>query len=428
MALREQVVRSHRGSRIQLVLFLGLASVAAYFAGEALWFNSRFQSALRAERARDFDRAQTELNACVHHWPNDPQVHLLAARLGWRSRLEELPLVAGWESSVRAHLKRAQDDPLLIERVTQEELVIDALSGRLDVVSGALARRLKDHDADEVPILEALVWANIFMVRHSVASRAVGALIDRDPEYARAYYWRGFIRDLTQWADGRPDMDYRRAVELAPGVFQFRLGLAQALMHNLNKRPDRQQVLEEALGLFEGLAADSSAQHEVLAGLGRCRLELGDVAAALPALREAVNLAPADGDVRADLGRAMLESGNVSRAEEILRQAVALAPNRRLPNYHLGLCLRQLGRERDAKPYLDAATRIVADAEKVHELSRQIYLNPTSGPEQRFRLGELLCRTGNEKLGECWLRSAHDADPEYEPARKALAALRPSAK
>ena len=57
---------------------------------------------------------------------------------------------------------------------------------------------------------------------------------------------------------------------------------------------------------------------------------------------------------------------------------------------------------------------------------RQMFRSRSAGPEQRLALGELLCLTGREELGAYWLRSILAADPTYEPARKALAALRSS--
>jgi tetratricopeptide (TPR) repeat protein len=400
---------------------LGALAAGAYVGSTVLWYRWRFQSALQAERARDFETAQRELTACLQHRPADGRAHLLAARLGWRSRLDELSPGTGWDLPLREHLKLAEADPLLIEQVTHEEQIIDALSGRLDAVAGALARRLKEGDTDEVPVLEALTWANIVLVRYPVATKAVAALISRHPDHARAHYWRGLIRELAQGADGPPDADYRQAVELAPGVLQFRLALARALSRHPN-------TCQEALGLFEELQAGNAHNQEVLAGLGRCRLDLGMARTALPVLQEAVEGAPDDGELLADLGRATLESGNAAAAEPILRRAIALAPNSRLPNYYLGLCLNQLGKAVDAKSFLDAATRILDDAQKIRELNRQLLHNPSPGAQERFALGELLCRTGQDRLGEYWLRSALDADPSYEPARKALEARHSSAR
>src|SRR5262249_1809602 len=130
------------------------------------------------------------------------------------------------------HLKAAEADPLLIERVSREEEIIDALAGRLDAVTGLLARRLKDGDADSVPILEALTWANIVFHRFPAPAVAADDLLVRQPDHVRGHYWRGLIRELTHGGNGLPDADYRRAVELAPEVFQFRLRLAKALIRN----------------------------------------------------------------------------------------------------------------------------------------------------------------------------------------------------
>jgi Flp pilus assembly protein TadD len=401
---------------------LPLVAAGGYFGGTAAWYEWRLRSAVQAERARDFGAAQRDLDACLRQRPDDPRARLLAARLGWRSRIDDLVPGSGWDAPLRKHLTAAEADPLLIERVSREEEIIDALAGRLDAVTGRLARRLKDGDADAVPVLEALTWANIVLHRFPAALGAADDLLARQPDHARGHYWRGLIRELTHGGMGIPEPDYRRAVELVPGELEFRLRLARALVY----KPDEPGARQEALDLFERLAADRPHDPEVLAGLGRCRLAVGDAAGALPVLREAVNLRPADGDTLADYGRAVLEAGDPTAAEPILRRATALAPNSRPANYHLGLCLGRLGRADDARPFLNAAKRIYTDEIKVAELSEKLVRNPSAGPDQRFLLGELLCRTGREDLGEYWLRSALAADPGYEPARKALAALRSS--
>jgi len=402
---------------LRLLIVLGMLALGGYYVGTAAWYEWRFRSAVQAEQARDFVTAKRELDVCLRRRPDDPHARLLAARLGWRPRLDSLVPAAGWDLPLRQHLQVAETDPLLIERVTHEEQLLDALAGHLDAVAAQLERRLKSGDADAVPILEVQTWANIVLHRFPAAAAAADALLARQPEHARAYYWRGLIRELTLGADGLPDADYRRAAELAPDELEFQLRLAKALVRNADTR-------SEALVLFERLAAEHPKDAEVLAGLGRCRLELGDVSAALPVLREAVKQRPRDGETMADLGRALLEAGDPTSAEPILRSAVALAPHTRTANYYLGQCLSRLGRTDDAKPFLDAAQRIYADLQQVHELSRQLFHNPAAGPQQRCALGKLLCQTGHEELGVYWLQSALAIDPTYEPACKALAARR----
>jgi tetratricopeptide (TPR) repeat protein len=408
-----------RPSRNQVVLLavVVVLAVIGYLAGKAAWIDWRFRSAVQAERSRDFEVAQRELGACLRQRPDEPRLMLLAARLGWRSRLDDLMPADGWDAPLRKHLKAAESDPLLIERVTREEELIDALSGRLDDVAGMLSRRLKEGDENEVPILEVLTWSNIVLHRFPAAARAADTLLARQPDHNRGHYWRGLVRELTHGANGLPDDDYRRAVELAPQDTSLQLRLAQALARNLETRP-------EALALFEKLAQERPQDAEIQAGLGRCRLELGNVTSAIPALRAALALTRANGEVMANLGRAMLEAGDAAGAEPVLRQSVVLAPNARLSNFYLGQCLSQLGRQQDAKPFLEAATRIYADTQRVGELSRQLFQRGSASPEERCQLGELLCRTGHRDLGEYWIRSALVADPGYEPARRALASLR----
>ena len=388
-----------RRKQLVLLAVVGVLAVGGYLVGKEVWFEWRYRSAVQAERRRDFEAAQRELTAGSRQRPDEPRLAILAARLGWRSRLDDLMPADGWDAPLRKRLKAAATDPLLIERVTREEELIDALSGRLDAVAGMLSRRLKEEDENEVPVLEVLTWSNIVLHRFPAGARAADTLLARQPDHNRGYYWRGLVRELTHAANGLPDADYRRAVELAPHEVSFQIRLAQALSRNLDTRP-------EALALFEILALARPRDSEVLAGLGRCRLELGNVTSAIPALRAALALTPANGEVMANLGRAMLESGDAAGAEPILRQAVVLAPNARLSNFYLGQCLSQLGRQQDAKPFLEAATRIYADTQRVGELSRQLFQNGSASTEERCQLGELLCRTGHADLGEYWIRSA----------------------
>lgn len=399
------------------VAALVLAAVA-YPVGTRLRYARRFETAVRAERDRDFATATRELAACRQYWPDDPEVRLLAARLGWRARLEE-PLPAdGWDGPLRDHLRVAETDPRLIDRVTLEEELIDALSGRLARVEAALVRRVKDGHPDAVAILEGLTWANIITHQFPAAERSAVALLAQSPDHPAGHFWRGLIRDLTHGAVGPAAPEYRRAVELAPGTVQYRLRLAQALTRSPDSKP-------EARGLFEGLTADRPDDPDVWLGLGQCQADLGDPSAARASLQTAARLRPGRGDVLAELGRATLESGDPAAAEPVLRRAVALAPNSRVANYALGTCLGRLGRDAEAKPYLDAATRIYADTQRVHELSRELYLDPAAGPARRCELGELLLRTGHDALGRYWLQSALIAEPGYGPAVKALAAATP---
>src|SRR5207302_1731239 len=92
----------HR-SRLRLLVALGVVALGGYFGGTAAWYEWHFRSAVRAERDRDFAVAQRELDACLRHRPDDPHARLLAARLGWRARVDELVPAAGWDVPLRKH-------------------------------------------------------------------------------------------------------------------------------------------------------------------------------------------------------------------------------------------------------------------------------------------------------------------------------------
>jgi hypothetical protein len=396
------------------LLAVTLLIVGGYVGWKYGSYHWHLRAAERAERDRDFAAAARHLAKCLADRPDEPEARLLAARVGWRSRVGRPLPPPGWDAAVRRDLKAAEADPRLIDRVGVEEHAVDALAGRLAAAEGPLARRVLDGDPDAVPILEALTWASIVEHRFPAAAQAVNALLDRRPDHADGHYWRGLIRELTHGATGRPDADYRRAAELAPGNFEYRLRLAHALARNTDTKA-------EALAVFDALATERPDDPDVLVGRGGCQLDLGDPAAARATLEKAVRLRPGDGGGLSEYGRAVLACGDPAAAEPVLRRAVALAPRSRAANHALGTCLGALGRDAEAKPYLAAAEAIFADAQRVHELSRELFANPSAGPGPRCELGELLLRTGHDQLGRYWLESALAADPGYEPARRALA-------
>jgi tetratricopeptide (TPR) repeat protein len=399
------------GRRLRL-LALAVLLTAAYWPVMHLLDVRRFHAARAAERARDFPRARAELERCLRVWPDDPEVRLLAVRVGWRSRLG-LPFEAGWDRPLREHLKAADQAPGLSHLVSLETAILDLLNGDLRGAGARVLARVRDDDPDAVALLEALARAHLDSHHLSEASDFAGAALRHRPGHALAHFWRGLATELSGGRRGEADADYRRAVELEPDNFEFRLRLAGYLAL-------RKEFLAETRDMLERLRAEQPDHPDVLRLLGAVLLDLGELTAARQVVERLVALRPADGEALALLGQLELAADRVHEAERHLRVAVARSPGSHAAHVQLSQCLFRVRKADEAKAVGERAGRIEADRKAIARLYGQVKDRPNE-PRIRYDLGVLHRRVGDAQVGAFWLQSALDVDPEFEPARQALA-------
>ena len=349
---------------LRLFALAALLAVACYWLITHFLDVRRFHSARAAERARDFLRAQAELDRCLRVWPDDPEVRLLAARVGWRSRLGQ-PFEAGWDRPLRDHLKAADQAPGLSHRVSLESAILDLLGGDLHGSGARVLARVRDDDPDTVALLEALARAHLDSHHLSEASDFAGAILRHRPDHALAHFWRGLALELSGGRRGEADADYRRAVELEPDNFEFRLRLAGYLTL-------RREFMVETRDMLERLRAEQPDHPDVLRPLAVVLLDLGEVTPARPVVERLVALQPADGEAAALFGQLELAAGRVPEAERHLRAAVARSPGSHTAHVQLSQCLFQVGKTAEAKAMSERADRIQADRKAIARLYGQV--------------------------------------------------------
>ena len=135
------------------------------------------------------------------------------------------------------------------------------------------------------------------------------------------------------------DLAYRKTIELNPGDPRPYNNLAWLYA-------DREQNLDEALGLA----------------------------------RKAVALMPNRGEILDTLGWVYARKGMLKEAEQTLRQAVTLTPNRASVLYHLGFVQYRLGRLADAASEMRRALRADAnfpEAAKAREILAETAKKPS---------------------------------------------------
>ena len=391
---------------------VALLAVASYWPATHARNALHLRAAQAAERRLDFPRAEAEVGHCLRAWPDDAEVRLLAVRVGWRSRLRG-PFPSGWDWPLRDHLRAAGREPGWMDRVATETAVLDLLTGDARGPAAGLAARAGRGDADSVPLLEALARARLDAHQLPEALDYADAILHLEPGHALAHFWRGLAQELMGRWLGEADADYRRAADLEPANFAFRLQLASYLAL-------RKENLAEARGRLEGLRAERPDSLDVLRPLGTVLLDLGDFAAARPVIDALVAARPRDGEALALLGQLELAADRPADAERLLAAAAAATPGSYAAHFQHSVCLDRLGRAAEAKAASGRAERVREDRLAISRLYSRVK-EAGDDPRPRYELGVRHVRVGDVLIGRAWLKSVLDIDPAFEPARQALA-------
>ncbi len=392
-----------------LLVLLALSWLGAY-AGRKAWARHYYQLAQQALERLDFDQARADLVLCLQICPDDVETHFLAARTARRGATVA-PGPEDWYNDAERHLSEYERLGGDGQAVRLERALRQAQQGELASVEGYLLSCLGQEHPDTPFILEALVQG--YMRSHEIlrALRCASLLVQHQPENPQAWFWRGLISDL-RFARHLAIADYRRVLELDPERDQARLRLAEDLIQ-LNQ-------FQEAEAHLQRLRERQPGNAETLLGLAHCWRTQGRLPEARRLLEVLLDQQPQDGRVLLEVGRVELGLGLLARAERSLRLAIAKAPHEAQAYYSLYLCLQQLGREGEAKGYLQAFERIDADWKRLKVIMQQIVAAPRD-PCLRREAGVLLLRNGQEEQGLGWLTSALRIDPAHSASHQALA-------
>jgi tetratricopeptide (TPR) repeat protein len=220
----------------------------------------------------------------------------------------------------------------------------------------------------------------------------------------------GFFKRLHRTAEALAD--YRRAVELAPGQGDFRLGLALALLQagqTANAGPH-----------FEDLVRQRPSDPRVLLGAARYYRACAQPERALEYLDTLIHGSPDNAEAWAERGRAYRDQQNRPEAVRCLRKAFELQPRSYAIGFELYTELYGIGITTEAKD-------IEKKVEQQRQLEKQIErLLEKLGHDRdstilRYEIGMAYMRNQEEETGVKWLLSVLQIDPAHQSTRKALA-------
>lgn len=350
--------------------------------------------------------ARDPLETCLRVWPNDPDVHRLAARAARQT---------GDFVAAESHLNTClRLEGGASEGTQLEFLLMRAQTGEVDEVSGLLFGYVDRGHPDTQHILETLASVHMRHFRYGPAAYVLRRWIELFPDSAKAYHFRGWVLERMNQPKGALD-EYLRALELDPGMDRVRLRVAE--MYLEDKEPLK------ALPHLEELRARLGDRPEVLARLGQCRYQQGRHAEARDLLERAVEKMPDDPGVLLFLGRLDNEDGHPERAEQRLRRAVAVEPSDTEIRYVLVTSLQLQGRDAEAAREQAEYERHKELLERANHLLQEEARNPAArrDPAAAADIGALLLKIGQHRQGLYWLDEALARDPDYRPAHKVLA-------
>jgi tetratricopeptide (TPR) repeat protein len=394
-----------RWGRLLPVLLLALPPVGftAYLAAQYVSAEYHLRAARQADARSDFEGAQGHLAACLQVRPDNPEVHFQMARAARR---------AGHYGQAREHLSQCERLGGMTPATALEGAMLRAQQGNLAPVEDPLWQ-LVDRGSPRAPeILEALAHGYIYAYRLDAAMACLNRLLDREPDNVEALFWRG---SLWQTAGNEPaaEADYRRVLALRPDRVDARLQLGESLL----RRKQAAEALEQYESLRRRGAGDPAA---VLLGVARCHRQLGDVDRAREALDELLAGHPQDVRALVERGKIVLEGEGPAAAEGWFRRGVAAYPLDHQANYLLAQCLRQQGKDDEAREFQAAVDRIDADLKGLEAAFGRVGKAPRD-PAPRLEAGLICLRNGKEEEGLRWLFSALQLDPDHAPTRAALA-------
>lgn len=193
--------------------------------------------------------------------------------------------------------------------------------------------------------VEGDMLAGIAALRTSdlgTAERAFSQVVAREPDHAKAWYYRGVSRLEAGDAEGAVE-DLGRVLRLSPNDANALIRHAEACLV-LDWRDMAQQDLEQVLAL----RGDGPAAEHALLLLGKLAFSAGDVLGAKARYDRLITLAPYNTLGLVDRGMVLLAMGQPEQAIVDLEQALELDPDLGEAYGQLALAHHQRGHRMEA--------------------------------------------------------------------------------
>lgn len=399
------LVRNHTwlSAGALVLISCGVCAAAYQFHGHRQ-FQTHLREAHRALDRHEWTAARSHVLACLNRKPDDPQLHLLAAKA---CRRAELPALAEEHLNACDRLLGPSTMAVRVERA-----LLGVHLGNLSSEEAFLRDRVAQGDPEAVEILDILSAAMILHYRPDDAQKCLDELLKLQPDHFHALVRRAWTaQTMTRYPEAIGFLQH--ALALRADADTVRLSLAE---------------LQTAMGRFadarphlENLRERQPDNASVLFGLARCQAAQGEPAQALALLDRVLAAQPGDWKALGERGNVTMQLERPVEAESYFRRALDLAPPDLTLLIRFTDCLRLVGKNDEALLYRKKADQLKADFERAEVLGKRIHGQEPNNPSLRHELGTVLLRIGKTEDAVRWFSTALEKDPQYRPAHQALA-------
>jgi len=376
---------------------------------------NRLRTVLTLEHARRAMRKgelETALDALDGLHRADPKRNDVCYLLGVTNRR-----LGRFEEAFR-YLQRAEDLGWPLEDLARQRYMARFQAGDIDGTREYLQRLIDQGAGDEVAeeVYEALAKGFLAEFRLIDAVVVLDHWIAWRPDVIQPRLWRAeLFEEELDWKAAAEQ--YRKVVEIDPGLLEARLHLANTLLAD-NQLERARVEYQEARRL---------SPEDVLGclGIAQCDRRLGNTAAAKELLQQVLEAEP-DGVFRfsayGELGQIALDAFDYEQAAAYFEAVLAEDP-RDVPlqiHHALGTAYSRLGRTEEAKVHFQRADRIREQHRRMRKLAQVASAEP-SNVDARFEMAKLLLDMGHDEEASRWLLMVVHLDPQHARARAALA-------
>jgi tetratricopeptide (TPR) repeat protein len=380
-----------------LSLALIVLNAALVAGGANLWAWYHYRKAEAGLRIDDLDKARTHVDACLRVWRWSAATHFLAARI---------ERVSGHYPQAEEHLRecvRLQHGAS--EQTQLEEVLVRAQAGELSEVELGLWKCVQEHHPESARILETLSRIYMRDSRLGAALATLSKWLELEPQAARAWHWRGWVREHQQQPEGAIP-DYEKALEIEPDRWGVRLRLANLLL--IRNSPD------EAAPHLEELLRTHGDDPDVQALQAHASLLQGKTEEGLQLLDRVLQNHEHDFEALYWRGSAATQLGRHDEAEKFYKRALEERPMdlRALDAYYHSL--ENQGKEKEAAAALARHDEVEKKSMRLMQLSQQQLERDPHNSDLLAEVGELALDLGDEKTGVQWLHRAIEANQTHK--------------
>jgi Tfp pilus assembly protein PilF len=175
--------------------------------------------------------------------------------------------------------------------------------------------------------------------RYEAAAQAFQKAIDADPKDPGAHFYLGLAYSLLG-KDAEGVAEYRKALELKPGLYEAELNAGILLL--------RQKNPADALPLLQHAAEQKPAEFQPVSHLADAQLQTGALEAAEASFRRSLELDPKSAPSELGLARSLARQEKLADAEPHYRKAAELDPTYREALLELASQYEQKGQTAEA--------------------------------------------------------------------------------